>query len=137
MSFDSAIETAFKNTVSDPISRIREDIAVAENKRSTLVGGLMTEAVRIPLTNIGSITGWTCRSIVGLLGRTAGLAINAALLVPFAPGDMNLAGVRSQLGNLKRSIDLSAETGRPLAEVSGSLKNAAHGTPSDNLAQAA
>ena len=113
MSLESFASKAYENSVQKPASNIYSAIRNEPNllgKVPTGVGEIAKEAALIPLRNIGSIMGWSVKSMIGVLGSTVSLVGSAAMLVPLPiPGVKNAAQIRGSLTSLSDNIRSSAQ----------------------------
>lgn len=98
MSLESFASKAYENSVQKPVTNIASAVRSEPNmlgKVPTGLGEVAKEAALIPLRNIGSIMGWSVKSVIGVLGSTVSLVGSAALLMPLPiPGIKNGAQIR-------------------------------------------
>ncbi len=113
MSLESFASKAYENSVAKPATNIVSAVRNEPNllgKVPTGVGEIAKEAALIPLRNIGSIMGWSIKSMGKILGSTLSLAGSAAMLIPLPiPGIKNGAQIRGSLNSLSQSIRGSAQ----------------------------
>jgi hypothetical protein len=85
MGFESFTAKAYDIGVATPLKKVANAVKNEKNllgKIPTVLGELGKEAVFTPLRAIGSISSWTIKSMIGVLGGTVKLAGSVAMLVP-------------------------------------------------------
>ena len=110
MSFEQTAKSiVWKNTV-DPFNRISAKVGAARlaDKPGVMVAQTLKEGlVRLPLENIANISAFAVSKIFKLMGKTAGLSLKAAMLIPL-PVIGSVAEARGKVNAFQKTIDLKA-----------------------------